>query len=47
MTTTLKYTTIPEMRLRLDTDAQHISWALAFGSAGGLFGGATSAVADR
>ena len=47
MSHSVQYTTIPDMRLRLRTNTERLSYAMAVGTAGGLLGGPTASLADR
>ena len=47
MTHSIQYTTIPDMRNRLDVGVQELSFAMSLGAAGGLFGGPMGSLVDR
>ena len=47
MTHSVLYTTIPDLRVRLRTGAEYLSYALAFGMIGPMIGGPSAAVVDR
>ena len=47
MTHSIQYTTIPDLRNRLNTEVQQLSAAMSVGTIGGLFGGPMGVLADR
>ena len=47
MAFTVLFTTIPDLRVRLRTDAEHLSYALAFGMIGPMIAGPSASVVDR
>lgn len=47
MSTTIQYTTIPDMRNRLGVEVQQLAYSMSVGSMGALFGGLFSILADR
>ena len=47
MTHAVIFTTIPDMRVRLRTSAEYLSYAMAFAMIGPMLGGPSASLVDR